>query len=177
MSSAFSFTKYSGVAATATWTLGWFTVACLAGAHQFPNQNSPNDVFELSPTPHDGTAVLNLIVSVIITIFGGFMTIRTFSRRNWATKQDDKPEHETLARRLKSWVGAVVWFAAAVVWNLATFSCLIRAAREGQVVLMLMMIPFSLFGLFLLLLLFVGLGLALDWLFHLGQSPTHVKYQ
>jgi UDP-N-acetylmuramyl pentapeptide phosphotransferase/UDP-N-acetylglucosamine-1-phosphate transferase len=175
MSSGFSFSKYSGIAATAAWTLGWFVVACLAGAHQFSNQNNPSDVIDMSATSRDGTALVNLIVAVIATVLGGFVTIRMFSRRNQVEKPYDKPTHESAARRLTGWLAAVAWCAVAVIWNLSVLSCLIRAAREGQSVLMLMMIPFSLIGFFLLLTLFVSLGFAIDSLLHLGQRSDDIN--
>jgi hypothetical protein len=174
MSSAFSFTKYSGVAATAVWTLGWFTVACLAWARQFPNQNNPSDVFDMSAAPRDGTAFVNLIVPVVATVLGGIVTIRSI-RRGHVEKSDAKAPQESVARRITGWFAAVAWCAVAVIWNLSILSCLIKAAREGQEILMLVMIPFSLIGLFLLLTLFVSLSVAIDSLFHLGQAPTHVK--
>lgn len=127
----------------------------------------------MSAPPDDGTAIVNLIVAILFTLLGGVVTFRSIPR-NQIAEPEEKPTREPWFRRLTGWLAAIGWCAGAVIWNLSILGCLIKAAREGQVVLMLVMIPFSLIGLFLLLTLFVSLGLAIDFLLGLGKPLRSV---
>ncbi len=72
---------------------------------------------------------------------------------------------ESWARRISSWIAATVWCLFGALWNLAVFSGIIRAIADGQSLSLLIFIPFSLIGLFLLIVFFTGIGVSLDFLF------------
>lgn len=69
----------------------------------------------------------------------------------------------------------VAWCFVSVVWNLAVAGCLIRSADKEQVFLFLVLVPFSLIGLFLLLLLFTSVSVAIDSLLQIGRKTPSVN--
>jgi hypothetical protein len=71
-----------------------------------------------------------------------------------------------------SWLATVVWIVVGLVWNMAITRLLIDAAGKGRLSNLLVGIPFSLIGLFLLLVVFAAVGVALDSLLGLGDRST-----
>jgi hypothetical protein len=71
-------------------------------------------------------------------------------------------------------VAAAAWCGFGFVWNVAVIGSLIRASEAGQCLTVIILIPFSLIGLLLLLVVFTSLGVALDSLLHLGESSAPV---
>ena len=158
MNSPFSFSKYAGVAAAAVWTLGWVLVADLAVNRYFRSGS--------------GGALFNAIVAIVGIAFGGAETFWFYPRKPGINSSSPSPP-EPWYRRAMGWFAATVWCFAAVVWNLATFGTLARSAIREQSLNFVILIPFSLIGLFLLLLLFVGITLVMDTVLQLGDvTPT-----
>jgi hypothetical protein len=153
VSSPTSVSKYAGVVATAVWTLGWGLGACQAVQH-----------VESALNP---AALLNLFLTFACSALGCIMTFRIVRGLGLPEpRREEKPEPaESGLKRLGGWLALFVWCAAAVVWNLAIFGTLVRAVADGHTIVVLLMIPFSVIGWFLLNLLFVSIGVILDGFF------------
>ncbi len=155
MNSPFSFSKYSGTAAACAWTLGWALIAiCAMNSAKAPG---------------------NSIVPVAATLFGAFTTYGTFPRTGPSTANapDIEPSPpEPWYRRLGGWFAILVWCGVGAIWNLAIFSTAIRAAAQGQSLTMVILIPFSLIGGFLLLILFTAIGILLDFIFQIKDETA-----
>jgi hypothetical protein len=156
MSTTFQASKYAGITASAIWTFGWLVPAWLAGQRLAANS--------------DKSSLGCIIVSAVFVVLGGGMTMRFCKRINYVAETKDQPETGSWSRRAGGWVGAFVWCAAAVVWNLGIEGTLIRAARDGQFITFLMLIPFSLIGWLLLLVLFTGIAVVIESLFHEDET-------
>ena len=133
------------------WTLGWAVAAYAAVQH-----------LDVS---HNSAAMLNVVVTVAFSALGCAATVR-FAWRIPGFQQEKKQPAESLSRRIVGWFAEFVWVAVATVWTLAVDGCVVRAAHDGQAITILMMIPFSLIGWFLLLVRFVSAGMAIDSLLH-----------
>ena len=120
-------------------------------------------------------AHFDLLVAVVGIAFGSLMAFRFFPRQPDNNSTRTSPP-EPWYRRAMGWFGATVWCGVGVVWNLAIFNILVQSAIKGQSMNFIILIPFSLIGLFLLLTVFVSITLVLDFLFRLGDtapsSPT-----
>ncbi len=138
------------------WTLGWALVACAAGEYLMQE--------------HSGAAWFNSFLATAITFFGCRHAYRVYLLTNiihHATKTYPK---EPWVQRAFGWFGVIAWCVCGLVWNWAVLASLVRAAAKGQSWIMVMLIPFSVAGWFLLLVLFVCVGLAIDALFKMGDS-------
>ena len=135
------------------WTLGWVLVASLAADHL--------------ATAGGGAALFNLMVTIVGIVFGSLMAFRFYPRKPDLKSTRPSPP-EPWYRRAFGWFAATVWCAVGAVWNLATFGTLARSAIHGQSLNFVILIPFSLAGLFLLLFLFVGITLVMDTVVRLG---------
>ncbi len=116
---------------------------------------------------HDGSALLSVVIALAFTALGSLATIR-FIRRSPVVQPEEKSPTESWFRRVLGWLGVLVWCLAGCAWNLAVAGCLARAARDGNAFIVLLLIPFSLVGWLLLLLLFVSIGVAIESVF--GQE-------
>jgi len=67
-----------------------------------------------------------------------------------------------LGRRIEGWIASIGWGAVAALWNLAVLNVLLRAAHDGNTTNILVMIPFSLIGWLLLIMLCVMISMGLD---------------
>lgn len=157
MNSTFSASRYAGVAATLIWSLGWLAAACVA-------------LQRLGGSGADA-GLVNVAIGVVLAALGFTVTVRS-ARHKQVAEPEAKPTHEPWAYGFGSWVAAVAWCGVGFVWNVAVIGSLIRASYSGQWLTLLIMIPFSLIGLLLLLVVFAGLGIAVDSLLHIGQSST-----
>lgn len=149
--------KYAGLVATGVWTLGWVVGAVRAVQY----------VQHLAPT-RDHAAMLSLFITFACSALGSIMTYRIARPRPDLERPEEekKPEvAESLSKRITGWFGAVVWCGVAALWNVAIFGTVARSATNGNAFAIVLMVPFSLIGWFLLNLLFVGIGLLLDPLF------------
>ena len=63
-----------------------------------------------------------------------------------------------------------MWCAVAALWNLAVFGTVARSATDGKAFAVLLVLPMSVIGWFLLNLLFVGIGILLDPLFQRDET-------
>jgi hypothetical protein len=140
--------KYSGAVATAVWTLGW--IACAYHA------------FWYAEGQHAGAAYLNLAITTFGSVLGCVITTRLFRRIPEEQPEKKTESTESRASRIAGWFGLVVWCAAGVVWNMAVYWTVVRAVGNGQAVVVLMLIPFSVIGWFLLNVLFVSIGILID---------------
>ncbi|MDR3457953.1 MAG: hypothetical protein P4N60_10940 [Verrucomicrobiae bacterium] len=144
--------KYAGAVATGVWTLGWIIGAAHAVQHV--------------KTASNPAVMLNLFVTFACAALGGIMTYRIARPRPELPQAEKKPEaEETWLRRLTGWIGLLVWCAVAVIWNLSVFRVVARSATDGQAWVVLLLLPFSVIGWFLLNLLCVSIGVILDPLF------------
>ena len=162
VNSTFSASRYAGVAATLVWSLGWIAAACVA-------------LLRLGQAGAD-RGLVNMAVGLVLAALGLIVTVRS-ARHKPAAEPEGKPIHESWAHRFGTWVATVAWCGIGFVWNVAVFSSLIRASYAGQCLTLLILIPFSLIGLFLLLVMFTGLGVAVDSLLHIGQPTSAIVVQ
>jgi hypothetical protein len=153
----FSFYRYSGSVANLLWTLGWATAAALA-IHRWCSSGDSAD----SP---------NAFTTLLPALFGCAMTVRAFSRAGTAEPLKDYPT-ESLGRRIEGWIASIGWGAVAALWNLAVLNVLLHAAHDGNTTNILMMIPFSLIGWFLLVMLCVMISMVFDSLIETLRGPS-----
>jgi hypothetical protein len=159
---AFSASLFAVVSATLVWTLGWVAAACVA-------------VDRVAASP-DGPALLALGVAVLMTACGGWVTVgllRTYcvpAQGRFAPTEGRAPP-EPWSRRIAGWLASLCWCGFAVVWNIGVIGWLIRTADEGSGWWMVCLIPLSLGGWFLLLVLFVGVGVMIDSLLTVLRRP------
>ena len=142
-----SVSSYGFLAATVVWTLGWIGAASLAVDRVRRSADLPSFVA--------------MAVAVIFGSFGLWMTVRV-AASNKATEPEAPAPKEPWFRRITGWFAAIVWSGVAVAWNLGVIGWLIRLAREGRGWSMLILVPWSLIGWFLMVVLFVGLGVLID---------------
>lgn len=157
MHSPFSFSKHVGAATTATWTLGWLLGAGCAAQYWNSSQNS-----------------LPLIVTGTVAALGSCLTVRTLSREGKSdTANASEAKIESWGRRLSGGLAVVAWSAFALIWNFGVFGSIARSAFDGNVLGIVILIPFSLIGFFLLTMLFTSIALVLDSLLHLeARTPS-----
>jgi hypothetical protein len=153
---AFSASLFAVVPATLVWTLGWVAAACVA-------------VDRVAASP-DGPALLALGVAVLMTACGCWVTVGLLRTGRFAPAEGRAPP-EPWFRRITGWLAGLCWCGFAVVWNIGVIGWLIRAADEGSGWWMLILIPWSLAGWFLLLVLFVGVGVMIDSLLTVLRRP------
>lgn len=159
MKSAFSFSKYVGTATAFVWTIGWAFTATRAINYWM---SSGNDL-----------AWSNSIIPVTGTLLGVWTVFRIFPREGWhiANTPDASPP-EPWYRRTFGWFALLVWCAVAIIWNLCVFHTTFLAATKGQFLLMVITVPFSFIGGFLLLMLFTAIGMFLDFLFQIKDDTV-----
>jgi hypothetical protein len=157
MNPRFSASRYAGTAATAVWSLGWIGVA--SAALQRLDQSGAD------------SGLGNLAVAAVLAVIGLMVTVRS-ARHLPAAGPEVEPHRERLARRIEGWVATIVWCGGGFVWNIAVFGTLIRAAGEGRTLTLLIMIPFSLIGWFLLLVIFTTFAFLIDSLLHIEQPAV-----
>jgi hypothetical protein len=119
---------------------------------------------------HGGDA-FNAVIAVIATVFGISLAVRMCRQKLVADSAAPSPP-EPWFRRVQGGFAAVVWCLVAVAWNLGVFGSLARSAREGQTLTLAILVPFSLIGWFLLLVLFTCIAVLLDSAFRLGGQPS-----
>lgn len=152
MNSSFSFTRYASVAAGVVWTLGWGLVALVAGEHLDQTGNN--------------AAWFNVLLTATVTIVGCWLTYRIYPRNDCGKVADNYPR-EPWSRRISGWFAGIAWCVGGLIWNWGVLGCLLHGATEGKNFAIVLMIPFSVIGWFLLMFLFVCVGTCLDSLFKL----------
>jgi hypothetical protein len=158
MRGTFSFSKQAWFAATAIWSCEWIAVGCMAVLHL--NRFS-------GPAEYANVAIAGLMA-----FLGIFLTGRSVRRNGAGVEVGGREGRFGLWGRVGSWLVAVIWIVAGFVLNLAVTGLLIGAAGKGRLLNLLVGIPFSLIGLFLLLVAFAAVGVALDSLLGLGDQST-----
>lgn len=143
MYAPFSVSRFAAVSATLVWTLGWVASACVG-------------VGRVATTP-DAPAFLVLGVAALLTACGCWV-LTGLVRGGQGEPAEGREEPEPWSRRITGWLTGLFWSGCAVVWNIGTITWLVRAADEGDSWVMLVLIPWSLVGWFLLLVLFTWVG-------------------
>ena len=156
MRGAFSASLFAAVAATLVWTLGWVAAACVA-------------VDRVAASP-DGPAWLALGVAALMTACGCWVMCGLLQRSRFAPAEGRAPP-EPWSRRITGWLAGLCWCGFAVAWNIGIIGWLLRTADEGDGWWMLVLIPWSLAGWFLLLVLFAGVGVLIDSLLTVLRRP------
>jgi hypothetical protein len=118
----------------------------------------------------DGPALLALGLAVLMTVVGCWVAVGLL-RQRWFEPAACRARREPWPRRITSWLAALFWSAGAVVWNVGIIGWLVRAADEGRGWEMVVLIPWSLAGWFLLLVLFAGVGVVIDSLLTILRWP------
>jgi hypothetical protein len=156
MNSANTVSRYIGGITTGLWTLEWIVSGYRAFQHIMVASNFASS--------------LNLVVTLVCSVFGCIMTSRTL-RRIPGVQTEEKPEVvESWPRRIVGWIGVFVWCAVAVIWNLAVCRTLVTAAADGQAIIVLVLIPFSVVGWVLMNVLLVTIRVMVEsWL---GKDET-----
>ncbi len=158
MRGTFSFSKQAWFAATAVWSCEWIAVGCVAVLHL--NQFS------------DPTESTNVGIAGLMAFLGIWLAAGSARRKDAAVEAGGNEQRLGLWGRVGSWLATVVWIVVGLVWNMAITRLLIDAAGKGRLSNLLVGIPFSLIGLFLLLVVFAAVGVALDSLLGLGDQST-----
>jgi hypothetical protein len=153
---AFSASLFAVVSATLVWTLGWVAAACVAVV---PVAASPN-----------GPTLLALGVAVLMAACGCWVTAGLLRTGRFAPAESRTPP-EPWFRRVTGWLAVVFWCSGAVVWNIGVIGWLVLAADEGRGWVMLVLIPWSLVGWFLLVVLFASVGVMIDTLLTVLRQP------
>jgi hypothetical protein len=158
LKSTFSFSKFVGTATASVWTVGWAFTATHA-------------INYWMSVGGGGMAFSNSIIPVAGTLLGIWIVFRIFPHegRRIANTPDNSPS-EPWYRHTFGWFALLIWCAVAIIWNLCVFHTTFLAASKGQLLLTVMMVPFSLIGGFLLLLLFTAVGMFLDFLFQIKDD-------
>lgn len=139
--------NFGSLAATSVWTLGWITAAALAA--------------QRITTSTDVPSVVGLVMATAFALVGTWLVLRMIARTK-ATEPETPTPKEPWFRRIIGWFTAIVWCGAAVVWNFGVIGWQLRMAHDGRGWSMLILIPWSLIGWFLMVVLFVGLGVLID---------------
>jgi hypothetical protein len=105
-----------------------------------------------------------------MTACGGWVTVGLLRTGRFAPAEGRAPP-EPWSRRITGWLAGLCWCGFAVVWNIGIFAGLLNAADEGNGLWMVCLIPLSLGGWFLLLVLFVGVGVMIDSLLTVLRRP------
>ena len=147
MKVSFSFAGYGILAATAVWTLGWIAATVLAA-----------DRVDQS---HDIASFVALAVTMIFGSIGMWITFQMWTLREPAESNTSTPK-EPWFRQITGWIAAIFWCGGAVAWNFGIIGWQLRMAHDGRGWSMLILIPWSLIGWFLMGVLFVGLGVVMD---------------
>lgn len=144
-----SFAKHGCLASTLVWTVGWVAVASLAVSRAIRS-------VEIS-------SFVGGMVSSVMTLIG-CLAILHVVKTGGRQQTTQPPVSESWQRRIVGWFAALVWCGVAVVWNVGIFGLLLREARAGHGWTLLLLLLWSLIGWFLLFVLFVGIGCAIDGL-------------
>jgi len=159
MSDGFTATCCGGVSAVGVWTLGWLTAAY-------------TPVRRVVAFP-DGWAVLGAGVALLMTALGCWLTGRllrngrAIQRGGRVARSERGTFREPWPRRIFGFCAVIFFVCFAVMWNIGFISWPIQLADEGEGGLMLVLIPWSVIGLFLLIMLFAVIGVTIGWLWRI----------
>ncbi|MEM9251572.1 MAG: hypothetical protein AAGB29_04400 [Planctomycetota bacterium] len=142
-------TYITGIGAWTTWSLEW-TIVCVVAIDRAVMATSV-------------MAVCVATTSLIITTVAWWWTVPQWRTTPNVFLENTEDEHRSLVGRAIGWFAAAVWSAAAVIWNVTTTAALIQSAESANLVTVLILIPFSLIGLFFLLVLYAGVGVVIEW--------------
>ena len=143
-----------GISATGVWTLAWLAAGCTAVRSAWA---SPNASAWL------GAAVALLMVAVCFWVLvrllrGG----RAFRQVGPVAHSWHRPPREPWPRRIMGHLAVILFLGVAVAWNIGFIGRLVQAGDEGEGWLMLVLIPWSLLGWLLLVMLFAVIGVTLS---------------
>jgi len=141
------FANFGFLVATSVWTLGWIATTLLA-AERFTRST-------------DVASIVGLVMAAAFASAGTWLTVRMTARTKAVDPETPTPKEPWL-RRIIGWFAAIAWCGAAVVWNFTIIGGELKMAHDGDGWSMLILIPWSLIGWFLMGVLFVGIGMLLD---------------
>lgn len=155
-----AFSGYGCLLSTAVWGLSWIAVAAVAFERVRHSTDLPS-VFALALS-----AALGAVATWLALLFA----------KAAGTRESEAPTaKEPWYRQITGWFAAIVWCGAAVLWNFGIIGTLLRLAREGRGWFMIVLLPWSFVGWFLMFVLFTGLGVVIDSLiapFRRGEDST-----
>jgi hypothetical protein len=139
----------AGISATVVWIVAWLaatSVAIRRAAH--------------SP---DGWAWLGAGVGLLMVALHSWVLVRLLRsvRFRWTgpvARSEQRLFRERWPSRMLGYLAVVLFVGVAVAWNLGFIGRLVQIADEGEGWWMLVMIPWSLLGWLLLVMLFAGIG-------------------
>ena len=143
----------AGISATVVWTLGWLAAACVA--------------IRRAALCSGGSAWLGAGVAVLMVALHSWVLVR-FLRRGrfrWTGpvgRSEHRPFREPWPRRIMGYLAVILLVGFAVAWNIGLIGWLVQTADEGEGWWMLVLIPWSLLGWLLLVMLFAGIGVMVD---------------
>jgi hypothetical protein len=146
--------RWVPVSATGVWAAGWLAAA-YAAVHRAVR----------SP---DGSAWLAVGVAVLMAALYSWVLVglsrasNSLGRTGPAASTECCPSREPWGRRILGYLAAILWSGVAVVWNVGFIGWLVEAAGEGRGWWVLVLIPWSLAGWFLLVVLFAGIAVMID---------------
>lgn len=158
----FSTYRYSGTLANGLWTIQWATAAGFA--------------IQRLTVAVETWDWINATVALVCTLAGCVQTIRVFPRVRSHGNDKEHPK-EPLLRRITGWLALVAWCGFGIIWNVATAKILLSAARQGMPINVLVVVPFSVIGWFLLLVNCVTASMVLDSLIEKvrGRDPESAR--
>lgn len=144
--------NFGFLAATCVWTLGWIAATALAT--------------ERVAVSSDVASVAGLVIATTLASAGIWLAVRMTARTK-ATEPTTPASKEPWFHRVTGWFAAIVWCGGAVAWNLGIIGWQLKMAQDGRGWSMLILVPWSLIGWFLMAVLFIGLGVIIDSLINL----------
>lgn len=140
-------------ATSIVWTFSWVLVASRAAYHAAKSGG--------------GAAWFNALLSLVATAAGCLMVIRSRPRDGDSPVDNRQYPKESWFKRISGWFATAVWCLVGLFWNVTVFRLLCHAATEGPNLVLVILLPVSAIGFFLLLLVFVVIATILDSLFGL----------
>lgn len=135
------------VAATLVWTLGWIAATALAAQRVTGSSDAPS--------------VVGFVMATTFASIGTWLVVHMIARTKATVAETPTPK-EPWFRRIAGWVAGIIWCGVAVAWNFGIIGWQLRMAQDGRGWSMLVLIPWSLIGWFLMAVLFIGLGVLVD---------------
>jgi hypothetical protein len=140
----------AGISATVVWALAWLAAACIAMSRA-----------AAAPTV---SAWLGVGVALLMVALHSWVLLRLLRRGRAfhpvgpVTRSWHRPWREPWPHRILGYLAVILFVGVAVVWNGGFIGRLVQAANEKEGWVMLVLIPWSLLGWLLLIMLFATIG-------------------
>jgi hypothetical protein len=137
-----------GIAATGVWTLAWLAAAYAAVSR--------------AAASADASAWLGAGIALLMVALHSWVLLRLLRTDRHQVSPAARSEHRTYGepwpRRLLGYLAVLLFVGVAVAWNVGFIGWLVQAADEEEGWWMLVLVPWSLLGWLLLVMLFAALG-------------------